>query len=51
MPYALAVGDGRVFAGLANGDLWESEDAGNRWHALDLRGNPPGSIVALAATT
>ena len=50
MPYALAVGDGRVFAGLANGDLWESEDAGDTWHALVLQGNPPGSIVALAAT-
>jgi hypothetical protein len=33
MPYALAAGDGRLFAGLADGQIWESSDRGDSWRA------------------
>jgi photosystem II stability/assembly factor-like uncharacterized protein len=49
MPYALAVGDGRVFAGLANGELWASGDEGDSWSRLDLEGDALEALVALAA--
>lgn len=48
MPYALVAADGRVFAGLANGELYESGDHGDAWHPLELAGSPPERIVALA---
>ena len=48
MPYALLATDGRLFAGLADGRLWESHDHGDRWSALQLRGEPPDALVALA---
>jgi photosystem II stability/assembly factor-like uncharacterized protein len=38
MPYALLATDGRLFAGLADGQLWESADRGDSWAALRLRG-------------
>jgi hypothetical protein len=31
MPYARAAGDGRLFAGLADGQIWESSDRGDSW--------------------
>jgi hypothetical protein len=31
MPYALLASDGRLFAGLANGQLWASRDRGDTW--------------------
>jgi hypothetical protein len=31
MPYALVAGDGRLFAGLADGQIWESSDRGDMW--------------------
>ena len=34
MPYALVATDGRLFAGLANGQLWESRDRGDTWTSL-----------------
>jgi hypothetical protein len=37
MPYALVATDERVFAGLANGDLWESRDRGDTWQRADVR--------------
>ena len=62
MPYALAVGDGRVFAGLANGEIWASEDEGDSWRKLGYdvpsrmseragldAGNPLPSLNALCA--
>src|SRR5919197_338388 len=36
MPYALLAADGRLFAGLADGQLWESGDRGESWHACVL---------------
>jgi photosystem II stability/assembly factor-like uncharacterized protein len=50
MPYALvAVEAGRVFAGLANGELWESEDRGDGWRRCELSEPLPG-ILALAVS-
>jgi GrpB-like predicted nucleotidyltransferase (UPF0157 family)/photosystem II stability/assembly factor-like uncharacterized protein len=48
MPYALVAAGGRVFAGLADGQLWESSDRGETWHACTLVGEPLTRIVALA---
>ena len=39
MPYALFATDGRLFAGLADGQLWESRDQGDSWTPLRLRGD------------
>jgi photosystem II stability/assembly factor-like uncharacterized protein len=50
MPYALTVGDGRLFAGLANGQLWESADSGATWHACDVEGVVP-AVRALISTS
>jgi hypothetical protein len=41
MPYALAVGEGRLFAGLANGELWQSDDKGVSWRRLTTRYDVP----------
>ena len=48
MPYALVATDGRVFAGLADGRLWESRDQGDSWSPLRLDGDPLDALVALA---
>jgi photosystem II stability/assembly factor-like uncharacterized protein len=47
MPYALLATDGRVFAGLGDGRLWESGDRGDTWSALRLEGDPLGGLSAL----
>jgi len=47
MPYALIATDGRLFAGLADGQLWESRDEGDSWAALRLSGDPIDALVAL----
>jgi hypothetical protein len=49
MPLALVVAHGRVFAGLANGQLWESEDHGDTWRACALE-HPLTRLRALAPT-
>jgi hypothetical protein len=49
MPYALVAADGRLFAGLADGQLWESPDRGESWRACRLRGEPLPGLRALAA--
>src|SRR5436190_6400844 len=49
MPYALVATDGRLFAGLADGQLWESRDHGDSWTLLQLRGAALDSLSALAA--
>jgi hypothetical protein len=46
MPYALVAGDGRLFAGLADGQIWESDDRGDSWRAGTVQG---GSLPALQA--
>jgi hypothetical protein len=47
MPYALVATDGRLFAGFADGQVWESGDRGDSWHALALRGDPLTRLYAL----
>ena len=49
MPYALVATDGRLFAGLADGQLWESNDRGDSWHACVLEGDSLARLNALAA--
>jgi len=51
MPYALLATDGRLFAGLADGQLWESRDRGDSWRQLQLRGGALDALVALAIAT
>jgi hypothetical protein len=48
MPYALlATTDGRLLAGLADGQLWETRDQGESWSPLRLDGDAPEALVAL----
>ena len=47
MPYALAATDGRLFAGLADGQLWESGDRGDTWSPCDLGSDSLTRLVAL----
>ena len=49
MPYALVATEERLFAGMADGDLWQSLDRGGRWAQCGLEGDELGSVVALAA--
>ena len=49
MPYALVAADDRLFAGLADGQLWESRDQGDSWSPLRLDGDRPDALVAVAA--
>jgi photosystem II stability/assembly factor-like uncharacterized protein len=49
MPYALLATEGRVFAGLANGQLWESGDGGDSWTAMRLQGGTLAAVLALAS--
>jgi photosystem II stability/assembly factor-like uncharacterized protein len=47
MPYALIASEDRLFAGLADGALWESRDRGDNWKALQLRDQTLDAMVAL----
>jgi hypothetical protein len=47
MPYALVAVEGRLFAGLANGELWESGDRGDSWRRCELS-LPLSRLLALA---
>lgn len=47
MPYALCATDGRLFAGLADGQLWESRDRGDSWTAMRAEGDVLDALVAL----
>jgi photosystem II stability/assembly factor-like uncharacterized protein len=49
MPYALVPSDGRLFAGLADGRLWESRDRGDTWSECALGGDALPRIGALSA--
>jgi len=48
MPYALLATEGRLFAGLADGRLWESRDRGDSWTPTRLHGDTLAALVALA---
>ena len=47
MPYALVATDGRLVAGLADGQLWESPDRGDSWTAMQLQGDTLAAVLAL----
>jgi hypothetical protein len=47
MPYALAVAPGEIYAGLADGRIYNSHDAGDTWQPLALHGDQLPSILAL----
>jgi photosystem II stability/assembly factor-like uncharacterized protein len=47
MPYALVAAEGRLFAGLADGQIWESRDEGDSWLECVLAGDPVPAIQAL----
>jgi hypothetical protein len=49
MPYALLPVDGLLLAGLADGQLWATADGGDTWGPIELEGELPGAIHALAA--
>src|SRR6266566_1917521 len=51
MPYALLATDGRLFAGLADGQLWESHDRGDSWTAMRVQGGALDALVGLALAT
>jgi hypothetical protein len=48
MVYALAAGDGRLYAGLADGSIYASRDDGGAWERLRIGGEPPARLHALA---
>ncbi len=48
MPYALLATDGRLFAGLADGQLWQSRNRGDTWTPLRLAGDSLVAVLALA---
>jgi photosystem II stability/assembly factor-like uncharacterized protein len=48
MPYALVTSPGRLFAGLADGQLWESADHGDTWRLCPVAGAGLGALYALA---
>ena len=51
MPYAMVAADGRLIAGLADGQLWQSADGGDSWRACALADRPAGlRALAWAAT-
>ena len=49
MPYALLALRSRLVAGLADGRAYASEDKGDSWRPLELRGDALPAILALAA--
>src|SRR5438128_2241234 len=51
MSYALVATDGRLFAGLADGRLWESRDQGDSWAPLRLTGDALEALVAVGFAT
>lgn len=50
MPYALVAGESRLFAGLADGQIWESSDHGDSWHANTSQGDAIAALHALVYT-
>ena len=47
MPYALVASEGGVAAGLADGQLWGSDDRGESWKRYELEGDPLTELHAL----
>ena len=47
MPYALVAFEGGLVAGLADGEVWGSEDRGQRWKRYELEGDPLDELHAI----
>jgi hypothetical protein len=47
MPYALVAEDGYLFAGFADGQIWESGDRGDNWRACRSQGDSISALYAL----
>jgi hypothetical protein len=47
MPYALVAFEGGLVAGLADGQLWGSDDRGESWERYELEGDPLTELHAL----
>jgi photosystem II stability/assembly factor-like uncharacterized protein len=47
MPYGLVAFEGGLVAGLADGQLWGSEDRGESWERYELEGDPLTELHAL----
>jgi hypothetical protein len=47
--YALHATDGRLFAGLADGQLWESRDQGENWKQLRVEGAALDALLAISS--
>jgi hypothetical protein len=47
MSYALLATRSRLFAGLADGELWESRDRGKSWRRCSLLGTRLEGLLAL----
>lgn len=48
MPYALVAAEDRLFAGLSDGQLWESGDRGDTWRRCTITGDGLTALHALA---
>jgi hypothetical protein len=48
MPYALAFGGDRLYAGLADGRIYRSPDRGGSWERVEIEGDAPSAVIALA---
>ena len=49
MPYALLATGDRLFAGLADGQIWQSFDQGDHWTRCTLQGDELSRLEALSA--
>lgn len=47
-PYALAATSGSLFCGLGDGRIFRSNNRGERWERLDIGGDAPTRVLALA---
>ncbi|HLQ29393.1 MAG TPA: YCF48-related protein [Ktedonobacteraceae bacterium] len=50
-PYALASTPGQLYAGLGDGSLYVSHDAGDSWQQMTLGGDPVSRILAIACVS
>jgi photosystem II stability/assembly factor-like uncharacterized protein len=48
MPYALAFRGDQLYAGLADGRIYRSPDRGESWERVEIEGDAPSAVIALA---
>ncbi|HZT40741.1 MAG TPA: hypothetical protein VFA07_01060 [Chthonomonadaceae bacterium] len=51
MPYALAFAGSVLYTGLSDGRIYASADRGDSWRRLEIQGQKPESILALASAS